>query len=237
MLKIYLVFMLALLSSNVRADEFSIIDVRRNITLSDTEIPYKDFYINAGEGSGLKKNLVVTAVRKISIRDASGSQAYGEILVPVGQLKVIALFNKIAVAREYKLLSRDELPMLEQVGIMTGDKIDLQGAFVDNTKPKPRKVSTTNTATPAAAIAVSPSTSSPPMAPASSAAPVAAANSPAAPVAQSPVAAVKPPAPTAPILASAESKGPAPASITPPVPTEPDPQKLEKTADSGNTSE
>ena len=50
-----------------------------------------------------------------------------------------AFIREVAVAREYKLLSRDELPMLEQVGIMTGDRIDLQGSFIDNSKPKKPK--------------------------------------------------------------------------------------------------
>jgi hypothetical protein len=83
--------------------------------------------------------MVVTAVRKINVRDASGANAVGEIIVPVGQLKIIAVYDRVAVAREYTLLSRDELPMLEQIGIMTGDRIDTKGSFIDNSKPK-RKV-------------------------------------------------------------------------------------------------
>ncbi len=125
---------------DAKAADISVIDVRRNITLSEDDAVYKDFYISASPGSGLKRNLVVTAVRKINIRDASGANSFGEILIPVGQLKIIAIFDKVAVAREFTLLSRDELPMLEQTGIMTGDRIDLQGSFIDNSKPKKRKV-------------------------------------------------------------------------------------------------
>src|SRR5207253_8639068 len=53
--------------------------------------------------------------------------------------RVIATYGKVSVAREYKLLSRDELPMLEQIGLMNGDRIDLKGAFVDNAKPVYKK--------------------------------------------------------------------------------------------------
>lgn len=153
------------------AQEIQVIDVRRNITLAEDELPYKDFYINAGQGSGLKKNLVVQAVRKFNVRDASGAQSYGEITIPVGQLKVIAVYGKVSVAREYKLLSRDELPMLEQIGIMAGDKIEIKGSFVDNSplkrKPQAIEESPTEPATPiapAAAVSTSaPSTiASPP---------------------------------------------------------------------------
>ncbi|AFY02865.1 hypothetical protein [Bdellovibrio bacteriovorus] len=137
-----MMFLLAILfgfTTPSHAADMSVVDVRRNITLSETDTIYKDFYINAGPGSGLKKNLVVTAVRKINIRDASGANAVGEILVPVGQLKIIAIYDRVAVAREFTLLSRDELPMLEQIGIMTGDRIDLGGSFIDNSKPKAKK--------------------------------------------------------------------------------------------------
>lgn len=121
------------------AQELSIVEVRRNITLADTDPVYKDFYINGGEADGLKKNLVITAVRKIQVRDSNGSQSYGEIQVPVGQLKVIATYGKVSVAREFKLLSREDLPMLEQIGLMSGDRIELKGAFQDSTKRKPEK--------------------------------------------------------------------------------------------------
>jgi hypothetical protein len=135
-----------------QAEELGIVDVRRHITLADDDIVYKDFYLNGGEAEGLKKNLVVTAFRKIQVRDASGSQGYGEIQVPVGQLRVIAVYGKVSVAREYKLLSRDELPMLEQTGLMSGDRIDLKGAFVDTAKPKYVKKSIAENAPSAATL-------------------------------------------------------------------------------------
>ncbi|MBS1970055.1 MAG: hypothetical protein JSU04_07090 [Bdellovibrionales bacterium] len=134
------------------AQDLSIVDVRRNITLADDDVVYKDFYISGGESDGLKKNLVVTAMRKIQVRDANGSQSYGEILIPVGQLRVIATYGKVSVAREYKLLSRDELPMLEQIGMMNGDRIDLKGAFVDNAKPVYKKKTAEHVAKPETAV-------------------------------------------------------------------------------------
>jgi hypothetical protein len=160
----FLVLIAMLGVRSVQAEELGIVDVRRHITLADDDIVYKDFYLNGGESEGLKKNLVVTAFRKIQVRDASGSQGYGEIQVPVGQLRVIAVYGKVSVAREYKLLSRDELPMLEQTGLMSGDRIDLKGAFIDNAKPKYAKKSVAENSTSTATLlvsAVSPSASAP----------------------------------------------------------------------------
>lgn len=111
--------------------DLSVIEVHRNIPLADHDPVYKDFYINVGTDSSIKKNLVVTAVRKMTIKDSTGANSFGEISIPVGYLKVISVQNKIAVAREYKLISRDDEPMLDQNGIMIGDKIDVAGAFID----------------------------------------------------------------------------------------------------------
>jgi len=132
------VILTALFSWEVFAADMSVVEVRRNIPLSDEAPVYKDFYLNAGSESGLKKNMVLTIMRKTIIRDASGTQSYGEMDVPVGQLKVIAVQNKIAIAREYKLISRDEEPMLEQIGMMIGDAISMDGSFIDNKKASAR---------------------------------------------------------------------------------------------------
>lgn len=120
------------------ADTLSIVDIRRNIPLADDEPVYKDFYLAGTALGSLKKNLVVTVYRKLTIRDSNGAQSYGDIEVPVGHLRIMAVFGRVAVAREYQLLSRDEHPMLEQIGIMSGDQIDLKGSFLD-TKPRPAK--------------------------------------------------------------------------------------------------
>lgn len=153
-------------SSYAQSNELSIVDVRRNIALSEEEPVYKDFYINGGEDAGLKKNLVITAFRKINVRDASGSSSFGEIEIPVGQVRVVAVYAKVAVAREYKLLSRDENPMLEQTGIMTGDKIDLKGSFIDNKIGKSKKevAAQAPTSASAASVEVQVQLSAPPVA-------------------------------------------------------------------------
>lgn len=124
-----------LLISTTNAQEILVVDVKRNITLADNDPVYKDYYISAGEGSSLKKNLVVNVKRKITIKE-SATKNLGDFDTVVGQLKIIHVGNKVSVAREFKLTPRDEEPMLEQIGIMSGDKVDLAGSFVDYSKPK-----------------------------------------------------------------------------------------------------
>lgn len=129
---------LIFLSPTVFAADINIVDVRRNITLSDEDAIYKDFYLNAGEGSGLKKNLVVNVKRRIYVKD-SNAKSVGDFETTVGQLRIVQVDGKVAVAREYKLTSRDEEAMIEQIGLMTGDRVDLSGSFIDNSKPIPKK--------------------------------------------------------------------------------------------------
>lgn len=127
-----------LFSLNLFAADISIVDVRRNITLSDEDPVYKDFYLNAGEGSGLKKNLVVNVKRRLYVKDTN-SKSVGDFETTVGQLRIVQVEGKVAVAREYKLFSRDEEAMIEQIGLMTGDRVDLSGSFIDNAKPVTKK--------------------------------------------------------------------------------------------------
>ncbi len=111
-------------TNNLLAADTAIVEVRRNIPLADAEPVYRDFYINAGSESGYKKNMTIKAVRRITIKDPKGSSALGEISVLVGQLKIISAQNGISVAREVKLIPRDDEPMLEQNGLMIGDLIE-----------------------------------------------------------------------------------------------------------------
>lgn len=145
-IKVFMLHGLALLfvllsTVQLRANEISVVEVKRNITLADDDPVYKDFYLNAGYGSPLRKNMVVNVKRKITIKD-TGSKTIGDLEATVGQLKIIHIGNKVAVGREFKLLPRDEEPMLEQIGMMMGDRIDLANSFIDNSKPNYKRKTT-----------------------------------------------------------------------------------------------
>lgn len=128
------VFALTILNFNtVSANE--IIEVRRNITLHNDEVPFKDYYIKSDNTSAYKKNMVVKAVRTIAVKDAS-QKVVGQFKTPVGLLKVIQTSENIIVARELKLIPRDSEAMLEQIGVMTGDEIDLKDSYIDSGKTK-----------------------------------------------------------------------------------------------------
>ncbi len=192
------------------AADIVVFDVHRNIPLSDDDPVFQDYYINGGDESGLKKDLVVKAVRKVTMKDAAGVQSLGEMFVPVGQLRILQVQGRLSVARLYKDLSRDEYAVTEQVGVMTGDHIDLKDSFIDKKKIKPvvKKVAVQ---APAPAPIAAP-------APALAPAPAPVAETKAAPAAPE----VKPPAaPPAPVAAVPPAVAPAPTAAKEPEPEAP----------------
>jgi len=127
----YILF--GLFISTVDAAEIEIVSVKRNITLANDEKPFKDYYLNSS--SGLKKNLVVKAMRKISVKNQS-QKIIGDFKSPVGLLKIIQVDGNIAVAREMTLMSREDEAMLEQIGIMVGDTIETKDSYIENSSKK-----------------------------------------------------------------------------------------------------
>lgn len=106
------------------ADDLTIVAVKRNITLADDEPVYHDLIINTGENGGIKKNQIFTAFRRVGIRDFSGVQSYGEIDIPVGEIKILSVYSRVAIARQLKLYSREENPILDVFGLMSGDRLE-----------------------------------------------------------------------------------------------------------------
>ncbi len=118
----------------------SIFDVRRSLPLEPDEPVTKDFYINAGPESGLKKGLFVLVVRAVLVHDPIQNKQQATLNIPVGKLKVIDVQRGITVARLQTELGDDERPTLEFEGVMIGDHVDLATMTAETPKSlKPRK--------------------------------------------------------------------------------------------------
>ena len=129
---IYIIFGVVFSRAFAAASDIEVVEVKRNIQLADTDPIYRDYYINATD-SGLKKNLVVKATRKITVKN-QGQKVIGTFKTTVGLLKIIQVDGGVAIARLLELTPREDHPMLEQTGIMIGDQIDMDGSFIDNKK-------------------------------------------------------------------------------------------------------
>lgn len=114
----------------VRA-EVQVIQVKRNIPLSENEPVFKDYYLSGGSKSGLRVNLVVPVWRWINLRENSQGQDQSmKILEPVGWLKVIFVQEQFSVGRLYEAADYEQGPIFEQPGIMMGDIISLEKSFM-----------------------------------------------------------------------------------------------------------
>ncbi len=115
-------------------DAVTVFDVRKPIAMSKTEQTEKDFYINAGAESGIKKGNVVTVVRRMSLYDAYQNKSPGDLVVPIGKLRIIHVQKGMSVGRLYSLIDRENIPVVEFDGIMIGDRLDLGTLTSDSGK-------------------------------------------------------------------------------------------------------
>jgi len=127
--------LLALSYSNLTfADEPTIFDMRKPVTLSDSDPVYRDFYINGGVESGLQPGMLVNVQRKITLYDNYQNRSPGELIVAVGKVKIIHAQKGISVARHYSDFDRKDRPTLEDEYIMIGDRLDVKSAEMDKAK-------------------------------------------------------------------------------------------------------
>jgi hypothetical protein len=116
------------------AGEFKIIDIHRNIPLSDTDAVFKDYYIMGGSKEGFKENQVVSVFRKLSIKPSEGSKETYNIQILVGKLIVLSAQNGISIARLFDSISFENSPFAEQPGITVGDWADQKDSFISRKK-------------------------------------------------------------------------------------------------------
>lgn len=120
-------------------DIVSIFDVRKNLPLEPTETVYRDFYLNAGPESGLKKGMFVTVVRRLPIHDPLQNKAQATLTVEVAKVQIVHVERNISVARLVDDVGTAFRPILEFEGIMIGDILDLTTVSMDGPKKKTQR--------------------------------------------------------------------------------------------------
>lgn len=111
--------------------QIQVIQVKRNIPLSDAEPVFKDYYLSGGAKEGLRVNLVVPVTRWVNLRENNQAQDQSmKMLEPVGWLKVILAQDHLSVARLYEAANYVNTPILEQPGILMGDVVSLERSFM-----------------------------------------------------------------------------------------------------------
>lgn len=99
----------------------SIFEVRRRLAMTNGEVTEKDFYLNGGTEKGLKPGMIVTVMRQIGLYDAYQNKSPGELVIPVGEVKVLFVQKGVSVAREHALFDRKNIsPSLMKIILWLG---------------------------------------------------------------------------------------------------------------------
>lgn len=80
----------------------------------------KDFYINGGKDNGIIRSTVLDVYREKVVRDTfQGKETKVSILI--GQIKVIKVFENVAITRITNLVYSEKTPVLQYRSVMIGD--------------------------------------------------------------------------------------------------------------------
>jgi len=123
------IFLLIIFLSSISfAKDVTVFDVRRPLAMDDSQHTPKDFYINAGSNDGMKVGMIVAVQRRQALYDVYQNKSPGDLVVMVGQLRIIHVQAEISVARLESITKNDESPAVDFDAVMVGDKVDLSSA-------------------------------------------------------------------------------------------------------------
>ncbi len=88
-------------------------------SIEQSKEPVTDFYLSGGEKAGVMASMVLDVYRDKLVRTTEGDSI--NISVPVGQVKVLKIYEDLAVARIESLTSADKTPVLQYKTVMLGD--------------------------------------------------------------------------------------------------------------------
>lgn len=114
-----------LLVKSAQAADFYITAVTTDFPMKAGEPLYKDFYINAGTNNGLKKGILIEAVRKMNTYDNINSKLLGDTAIKIARLRLIHVDKNVSIARLVKFYDKDKTPMTGIDSVMIGDFIEV----------------------------------------------------------------------------------------------------------------
>lgn len=123
---------LTVFSAKGMAQDLTVFDSRRPVSLTSKQETYRDFYINGGIEHGVKRGMILTVTRRLTLYDTYRANSPKEIMVEVGRVKIIHAQKGLSVARYYGTFSRINKAVLENDFIMVGDKIDMSSALMES---------------------------------------------------------------------------------------------------------
>jgi len=135
---IFLTLTFALLIPSSRAmayeKEFTVFDMRKTLPLHDDDPVYRDYYVNIGSDSGVQVGAILAIYRHVPVIDIYRNKAEGDLVVPIGHMKVIQVQKSMSVCRVASIASEKQIPVVQYETVMMGDQVRV----AENAPPEER---------------------------------------------------------------------------------------------------
>ena len=125
-LQIVSMLVVLLYSSGVFAREHMVYGIDQEIPMGEPgEVVKKNYYVNMGEDQGLSPGTLLNVYRLISLVNPYNPQKRYNHKVKVAEIKVIHTEKTSSIGRLVALRSAAEDPVFDFMGIMIGDRIEV----------------------------------------------------------------------------------------------------------------
>jgi hypothetical protein len=126
-MKLFTLLMLLIFSHNLRANRpYVIFSMVQDLPMGiENEVVRKNYYINVGNGQGVKKDSVLDVFRIISIQNPYDNRKRINYRVKIGELKVLHSGDDSSIATVQKYEQADKTPIFELPQFMVGDHVSI----------------------------------------------------------------------------------------------------------------
>jgi hypothetical protein len=115
-----------LLSSTLWARSYVIFSMAQDLSMGEeNEVIRKNYYVNLGNGQGIKKDSILNVHRIISVQNPYDNKKRVNYKVKIGELKVLHTSDEAAIAKVNKYETNEETPIFEIPQFMIGDHVSI----------------------------------------------------------------------------------------------------------------
>lgn len=122
-MKLLFVILTLLISHGVAARSYVIFSMAQDLSMgTENETIRKNYYVNMGEGQGVKKDSILNVYRIISVQNPYDNKKRVNYKVKIGELKVLHTSDEASIASVYSY-EKEKAPIFELDQFMIGDHV------------------------------------------------------------------------------------------------------------------
>ncbi len=122
-MKLLLAIFTLFITSGVSARSYVIFSMAQDLSMGvENETIRKNYYVNMGEGQGVKKDSVLNVYRIISVQNPYDNKKRVNYKVKIGELKVLHTSDEASIA-SVNSYEKEKAPIFELDQFMIGDHV------------------------------------------------------------------------------------------------------------------